>query len=38
MKHCKWHAEYGGVCCNLDSEKCADFADEGFSCERFENK
>lgn len=37
-KNCKWYAEYKGVCVNSDSKRCADFTDEYFSCEKFENK
>lgn len=36
-KNCKWYVAYEGVCVNGESEKCADFTDKDFSCEKFEN-
>ena len=33
---CKWYATYEGVCCNGDSEHCADFRCLNDSCECWE--
>ena len=33
---CRWYAEYEGVCCNSDSEHRADFVDEDYYCEEWE--
>lgn len=33
---CKWYATYEGVCCNGDSEHCADFRCLDDSCECWE--
>jgi hypothetical protein len=33
---CKWYATYEGVCCNGDSEHCADFRFLDDSCECWE--
>lgn len=35
-KSCKWYAEFEGVCCNGDSEHCADFIDADKSCGEWE--
>ena len=37
-KTCKWHEAYDGVCCNGNSEKCADFTDASDCCEEWEEK
>ena len=34
---CKWYATYEGVCCNGDSEHCADFTDPECCCEFWES-
>lgn len=34
---CKWHAVCEGVCCNGDSEHCADFRFFNDDCECWEN-
>ena len=33
---CKYYAEYEGVCCNGDSEHCADFRRLDDTCEKWE--
>ncbi len=33
---CKYYAEYEGVCCNGDSEHCADFRGLDDTCEKWE--
>ena len=33
---CRWYAEYEGVCCNGDSEHRADFVDEDYYCDEWE--
>lgn len=35
---CRWYAEYEGVCCNGDSKHRADFVDEKFTCDEWEEK
>ena len=35
---CRWYAEFEGVCCNGDSEYCADFTDPEDSCEEWEGR
>lgn len=35
---CKWYATYEGVCCNGDSEHCADFTESECCCEFWERK
>ena len=32
---CKYYAEYEGVCCNGDSEHCADFRGLDDTCEKW---
>ena len=32
-KNCIYYAEFEGVCCNADSEHCADFVLSDTSCE-----
>lgn len=34
---CKWYTVYEGVCCNGDSEHCADFRCFDDSCECWED-
>lgn len=29
---CKWYAEFEGVCCNGESENCADFTSSSDYC------
>lgn len=36
--NCKWYAEFEGVCCNGNSEHCADFVNEDEPCEEWEGK
>ena len=33
---CKWYAEFEGVCCNGNSEHCADFRRLDDTCEKWE--
>lgn len=33
---CKWYAMFEGVCCNGESEHCADFVDSDNTCEHWE--
>lgn len=33
---CKWYEDFAGVCCNGDSEHCADFVDGSSLCEEWE--
>ena len=33
---CRWYAEFEGVCCNGDSEHCADFRGLDDTCEKWE--
>ena len=33
---CKWYVTYEGVCCNGDSEHCADFTEPECCCEFWE--
>lgn len=35
---CKWYAEFEGVCCCADSEWTADFRDNDYVCECWEEK
>lgn len=35
---CRWYAEYEGVCCNGDSEHCADCIEPEDGCEEWEDK
>lgn len=35
--NCKWHADFTGVCCNGDSEHCADFTDNSEVCDCHED-
>ena len=35
---CRWYEDYNGVCCNGDSEYCADFMDDNDTCEKWEVK
>lgn len=35
---CHWYAEFEGVCCNGDSEHCADFVEPEDGCEEWEDK
>lgn len=34
--NCKWYAHFEGVCCNGDSENCADMIDEDSVCDGWE--
>jgi hypothetical protein len=34
--NCEYWEEYNGACTNGDSEKCADFTTEDYSCEKWE--
>lgn len=35
---CKWYEDFNGVCCNGDSERCADYTDSDESCGEWEGK
>ena len=35
---CRWYAPEPSVCCNGDSEHCADFVDEGDGCPDWEKR
>ena len=35
---CKWYAEFEGVCCNYESENCADFTSMDDYCGLWEGK
>lgn len=36
--NCKYYEKFAGVCCNRDSENCADFTDENDYCGYFERR
>ena len=35
---CRWYEDFNGVCCNGDSEDCADFTDPKQRCREWEEK
>lgn len=37
-KNCKWHDDFSCVCSNGYSDECADFTDNNFYCEYWEEK
>ena len=37
-KNCDYYAEFEGVCCNGESEHCADFVSTNTSCEHWTKK
>ena len=37
-KNCDYYAEFEGVCCNGESEHCADFVFPDTSCEHWTKK
>jgi hypothetical protein len=41
MEHCKWYAEYEGICCQGDCPECADicpYEDKQSKCEFYERE
>lgn len=34
--NCKWYEHFNGVCCNGDSEYCADYVDNDHVCTEWE--
>lgn len=34
--NCKYYTKFEGVCCNADSEHCADFVDSDSTCSQHE--
>lgn len=36
--NCNYYEDFSGVCCSADSDFRADFVDEEFSCNKWEEK